>query len=148
MTTVAANRHQMASDRKASSANGHFDIGSKMRHFHIEGYYPVPFTVGYCGDVDTVLQVLDFFDNPLNWTPPKGLSKKAEFLMLTADHKIFTFNHPLRLMPVNSGFYAIGSGSNYAMGAMAFGATPYEAVKAACKLDNFSGYKVDKKDYE
>lgn len=147
MTTVAVSKYQIAADRKASSANGHFDIGTKMRHFHIEGYYPLPFTIGYCGDVDHIIQVMNFFDNPVDWQAPKKLNR-ADFVMLTADHKMFTFSHPLRLMPIHNKFYAIGSGSNFAMGAMQFGATPYEAVKAACKLDNFTGYKVEKKDYE
>lgn len=146
MTTIAISKNQIAGDHQCTSGNGKFDIGTKLRHYP-EGFYHTPYTIGFCGDVDHILQVLAFFDNPIGWEAPKKL-QRAEFVMLTADHKMFTFQHPLRLMPINSKFYAIGSGSHFAMGAMEFGASPYEAVKAATKHDIFSGMKVDRKDYE
>ncbi len=147
MTTVALNKNQIAADQKASTGNGHFNFGPKLRHYDIKSYYPHPFTIGFCGDIDHILQVLEFFESPLAWVMPKKLWK-AEFVMLTADHKMFTFQHPNRLMSIQSPFYATGSGGQFANGAMQFGATPYEAVKASIKLDNYSGYRVDEKTYE
>ncbi len=41
-------------------------------------------------------------------------------------------------------YFAIGSGSDYALAAMDAGATAEEAVKIACKRDPFSGGKIRK----
>jgi hypothetical protein len=44
--------------------------------------------------------------------------------------------------PINSEFYALGSGYQIAMGAMEHGATAPEAVRAAIKWDTISGGDV------
>lgn len=43
------------------------------------------------------------------------------------------------LLQVNAPYYAIGSGSHFAIGALAHGASAMEAVAAACKHDKASG---------
>lgn len=44
---------------------------------------------------------------------------------------------------IKDGFYAIGSGGPYAMGAMAMGATPEEAVAIAARFDPNTGGEVE-----
>lgn len=44
--------------------------------------------------------------------------------------------------------FALGTGGDYAMGAMLAGATPEEAVHIACKLDNGSGGEIQVIDIE
>lgn len=46
-------------------------------------------------------------------------------------------------MPITESFFAIGSGSEYAMGAMAVGASARKAVEVACRLDAHSGKGID-----
>jgi len=48
----------------------------------------------------------------------------------------------LRPCKVNEKYFAVGSGSKVALGAMYMGATAEEAVKAASKIDPFTGGKV------
>ena len=47
------------------------------------------------------------------------------------------------LVPINAPFYAIGSGSHFALGAMWQGASAAEAVQAAIVFDTGSGGEVD-----
>lgn len=56
--------------------------------------------------------------------------------------KIWVMERDCILFRTKAPFFAIGSGSELASGAMQFGATAEEAVKVACKLDNCSGGKV------
>lgn len=103
--------------------------------------YPKKFIVGLCGNIDTCLNVLEFFENPTTFKLPKGY-KECEFVALTEDHKIYTFIDPRKWLEVNDKFYSIGSGCHFAMGAMQTGLSPLEAVKAACKLDRSSGMGI------
>lgn len=55
-------------------------------------------------------------------------------------YDISGLNEPLQQ---TTGVYALGSGSDYALGALEMGATPIEAVQVAVKYDAFSGGPVD-----
>src|ERR1700739_1124992 len=100
MTTVALNKKQIAGDLMLSHANGiTFKSASKIQYIDNKLIYPKPFYVGLCGDVDTALNVLDFFIDPKNWDPPKKMTS-AEFVVLTTDGKMFTFSDPRKWMPV------------------------------------------------
>lgn len=118
-----------------------FKSSSKLYEFENKLIYPKKFIVGFCGDVDTALHTLDFFIDPANWKPSKK-TRDCEFVALTADHKMYTFSNPTKWVPLDGKFYAIGSGSHFAMGAMQAGSTPKEAVEHAIKLDKASGYGV------
>jgi hypothetical protein len=125
-----------------------FQSHSKLFKYDNKIYHPHPFVVGLSGNIDVCLEVLSFFDgNPDDWSPPKGM-RGQEFVVLTANHRIFTFTRPDKWLPVNADYYAIGTGSNFALGAMMNGATPLEAVKIAAKADagtgmGFTHYEFD-----
>lgn len=118
-----------------------FKSTSKIFEFDNKLFYKKPFYVGFCGDVDTMQRTLEFFVDPDGWRLPKKY-EATEFVVLTTDGKMFTFSDPRKWIPINSKFYAVGSGSHFAMGAMEKGATPKEAVEAAIKLDKASGFGV------
>jgi hypothetical protein len=44
--------------------------------------------------------------------------------------------------PLTAEFFAIGSGEQYAQGALEMGATAVEAVRVACKCDNFTDFPI------
>lgn len=141
MTTVAATRFQIAADRQLTHANGIiFKSGSKLISYNNPQFYPTKFVVGYAGSVDLCFKILDCF-NTDNWKLPKKW-ESVEFLVLTEDHKLFTFSDPHKWYPVENDFYAMGSGSHFAMGALQTGLTAKEAVQVACKLDRNSGFGV------
>lgn len=140
MTTIAATRTQIAGDHQLTHGAGYkFKGASKVYEYENEVFYDKPFAVGFCGVIDTCLDVLNCFDEDWDSKLPKGW-KRCEFLVLTQDGKIFTFNNPLRWIEVREPFYAIGSGSHLAVGAMSAGATAEEAVQAAAKHDLYTGF--------
>lgn len=63
-------------------------------------------------------------------------------LELTTDGKIWIWDIDFIPMPFQGEFLAVGSGSKYAMGAMAAGASARQAVSVACRLDPYSGLPV------
>ena len=56
-------------------------------------------------------------------------------------NQVVTF-HPTGKDQMTSEYYAIGSGRELAMGAMAFGATAFEAVQMAAKHDLATGGEI------
>lgn len=71
---------------------------------------------------------------------PNNISDKAELDAFIWDNKkgIWSYFTPDAGFKVNSLFFAIGSGSRYALGALEMGATPEEAVRIASKYDPHS----------
>jgi hypothetical protein len=144
MTTVAVNKNQIAADLQATHNGGlKFKIKTKIIPVQQPLVYKHPFYVGLCGNVDSFSDIISWFADPTAWKkPPSG--KGGDFVVLTADKKIFTFANPSQWIPVNQPYYAVGSGMNYAMAAMASGKTPYEAVKIAAKFDPNTGMGFEK----
>lgn len=68
------------------------------------------------------------------------LELNATIIGLHYEHlsKIYFMDYNYNLTAHDIEFYAIGTGGQFAMGAMAHGASATEAVEAACDHDNFS----------
>ncbi|AVZ45396.1 hypothetical protein [Escherichia phage vB_EcoM-Ro121c4YLVW] len=66
-----------------------------------------------------------------------------EFIALVVhpDGRIFLHegNNPTRAYPIDEEYYAVGSGSDFALAALDAGATPEQAMEVAKKRDAFSG---------
>jgi ATP-dependent protease HslVU (ClpYQ) peptidase subunit len=60
-------------------------------------------------------------------------------LLLAINGEIFQITNDYTLLRTNTGIYGIGSGADYAIGALMAGATVEEAIKIAIKLDINSG---------
>lgn len=116
-----------------------FRLKTKIFEYEQPLLYPKKFYVGLAGNVDKFADVLDWFVDPTQYKKPPTLGN-GEGIILTADGKIFTFfKDPTNWLVIDQPTYAIGSGMHFAMGAMAAGAEPLEAVKQAIKLDPSSG---------
>jgi hypothetical protein len=139
MTTIAANKESIACDLQVTNLTGGYKFKVKTKLFEFENiiFHPVPFVVGYCGDLDCIPDVMEFMKDPTNNKVPRGI--KSEFLVLTKDKKLFTFVNPTKWIEVNEPYYAIGSGSTFALGSLASGKSPLEAVKNAGKFDPYTG---------
>lgn len=138
MTTIAANRFKMAADSRVVAAPGTF-TSDKIRRTK-KGI------VGAAGDGALCVAVIEWFDGKRG--KPR-IAKAAEFAaLLLNDRGLFYLEYDLSLNPVLEEFYAIGSGAEYALGAMErdvlAGAhpDPEQAVKAACKRDISSAEPV------
>lgn len=142
MTTIAVSKTEIAGDRQATHSAGMvFRLKTKLHKFAPTAFYPTEFYVGLAGNLDDFSDVLSFFQSPEGYKKAPRL-KGGEGLILGGDGKIWTFSRADVWIPVDQKFYAIGSGMLYAMGAMENGATPTDAVKAACKFDPGSGMGV------
>lgn len=97
-----------------------------------------------CGNVDDFAKVIEFLNNPAG--SKKAPRFKGEGLVLSEDGKIWTFSVPNDWIYVDQPYYAVGSGMNFAMGAMSAGSSPYEAVKLAATLCSATGMGVTKID--
>jgi hypothetical protein len=67
----------------------------------------------------------------------------GRLLRITADGQILLYTVNGLPMRYESRFYAIGSGSEFAMAAMYLGHTAQEAVHVACELSNECGMGID-----
>ena len=99
--------------------------------------WPTKFYVGFSGDVDGIPDVVDFYHNIEDYKKPPKVN--VECLVLTEDKKLFTFVNPGKWLQIKEKYYAVGSGAQFAMGAMEAGKTPLEAVKIASKKDPMTG---------
>lgn len=146
MTTIAANKFQIAADRQATHSGGlKFRLKNKIFSFESPLIYPVPFHVGLSGNIEDFSSIYEFFYDPTSVKKAPRM-KAGEGLILSEDGKLWTFCTANNWLYVDQPFYAVGSGMNFAMGAMEAGATPYEAVKQTCKHDPNSGMGVTKID--
>ena len=74
--------------------------------------------------------------DPPSMETPKGATSQA--MLIAAGRLLCVDEHGWDHMPAPE-FYAIGSGAPYALGAMAAGASAYQAVQAAARLDLYTG---------
>lgn len=140
MTTIAYRNGIMAADSRAY-AGSKIPIGTKLKitACDVEG---VPFLVG----VSTSSP--GFGEMVLNWfaaghnvhdgppIPDGGFT----LLAVDAAGQGYYANDAWTLSgPLTADWWAIGSGDGYAIGALAMGASAYEAVKIACANDPWTG---------
>ena len=136
------NRDEIASDLQFTHPSGYkFKGTTKVHQIYNPAIYPKPFYVGFAGSVTAGQAGLNWLIDPTS-KPPKGGG--AEFVVLTHDKKMFTFTNPSSWIAITDKHYSIGSGSQYAAGAMQAGKSPLEAVKIAAKFDpnTGNGYKM------
>lgn len=108
---------------------------------HPDTYPHSDFMVGFAGTANDIITAVEFFSMPDNFKKVPNI-KGLTGLVLTAQEDIFMFNDLGRWLGVNEPYASIGSGSPFALGAMAAGATPKEAVKAATARDPFTGLGI------
>lgn len=93
-----------------------------------------------CGHTEQVLKFIEWRKNPD--TKPTFEERTWEALELTSDGRILWWGTELMPIEIEDDYYAIGSGSDYAMGAMAMGASPSQAIKIAAIYDPSTGPDV------
>lgn len=142
MTTVAANRTTIASDLQFTYGNTRFKGKTKIFDF------PKPkaqfllktdrVLAGVSGSATQIAHLVEWLhDGETTSKPPK--IKKLELLCLTAEGKLYWGDGVTSFLQIDEPFWAIGSGMDFAIGAMKQGATPLEAVKVASKSDVNTG---------
>ena len=101
---------------------------------------------GIIGAAGDWAEVLKFWEHLEKGTSVKDLGltddSSIEGIELTAAG-IYIFEPSGRRYKIKDQFYAIGSGGPYAMGAMAMGATPEQAVAIAARFDPNTGGDIE-----
>lgn len=97
------------------------------------------------GNYDDVIEVVKWMNEGSKEDKKPNLDgKETEFLLLRRDGKAFWLTVPfLRPVEVLDEFIAIGSGAQFALGAMAAGASAKRAVEIACRFDQQTGKGVN-----
>ncbi len=96
------------------------------------------FIIGFAGAATDIIDIVDYFERPeLYKSCPR--TKGVSGIVLTQSGKIFQWDTPNKWIVVTQPFAAMGSGGPTALGAMHMGASPLEAVRAAMKVDPFTG---------
>ena len=144
MTTIAANTKEIACDLQFTHSSGiKFKGKTKIIELKpavaLEMFGQEKVWIGFCGNADAWGQLVCWFDNPTQKLPKL---KEIELMMLTGDGKIYHATTLDNWMLIEEPFFSIGSGMHIALGAMATGASPTEAVKIAAKLDPNTGKGV------
>lgn len=131
MTTIAWDGKTIAADRRSSY---HGNPSKKLRRMK-DGS-----VCGGAGESEAIRQAISFLDNDRDSMPSKG---EQTILRVFADGRA-EYTHELgERMAIELPYFAIGTGRDYAMGALAMGATAQQAVEIASRFDSDSGGGVD-----
>ena len=138
MTTVAWDGKSIAADRQL----GHrMEVGKlfRLKSGGILG------GAGWYSQIVEVVAWLNEGAKPADKPKfPDAEESGSDFLLIEPDGSPYWLTWPfLRRVKINETYSAIGSGCEYALGAMANGASAKRAVEIACKFDPSTGKGVN-----
>lgn len=139
MTVIAFDGHVLAGDRKATFG-GTPNASRKVHRVVKDGTVGL---FGFSGSGSFCRAYLHYLRTDERWTEPRG-EYTWTVLCVGADGMVWQrTDNACGWEPVGRRQWAIGSGADYALGAMAAGKTAREAVLIAARLDNSCGLGVD-----
>jgi hypothetical protein len=101
---------------------------------------------GGCGELDAIHAFQSWVQNGMDPSDYPQLcrdrSEESCFIVITPDGVLMDFERTPTPVTKTHGFDACGSGSDYALGAMAAGKTAREAVEIAARFDLYTGSEV------
>lgn len=145
MTTIAWDGKVLAGDRKCVWGDEAVRTRKvfKLRLQHGENCpesWLTRLLIGFSGRSEDKVSVLYWLKHPGTKPQPHD-----SFWMIAIDcrGRLWSLQEKLIWVRIKANKWAIGTGGDYAMGAMASGKSAVEAVRIAIKLDNSSGFGVD-----
>lgn len=136
MTTIAYRDGVLAADTQAT--DGHGCTNGRVIKVERRG----PFLAASAGQACFARRFLDWFRSGMPGDPEIGNAEcNADGMIFMPDGRIIEFS-PFGSKTVHAEFYSTGSGMDYALGAMAMGATAEEAVRVAARFDNSTGGEI------
>lgn len=143
MTTVCWDGKTMAADKQMNTGNmKHLVARSKIRAGQ---YHGMPAIFGGAGTTvysDAVVEWL-IAGMPDEHKPEMPQTPDSFTVIVATETGVYGYIDSLRPVPLGQIKWAIGSGGEYAFGAMAAGANAKKAVEIACAFDVNSGMGVD-----
>lgn len=145
MTTIAYRGGILAADKQAWLGRGEtgHTTKTKIRRLKDGSLIGVSSAIVGAGDVlmDWIDAGGDYADRPV--VEMRDLVNDFAILQALPSGTMKVWLDSFQPTVITAEFHAIGSGSSYALGAMARGAFAVEAVGIACQYDNFSGGGID-----
>jgi ATP-dependent protease HslVU (ClpYQ) peptidase subunit len=133
MTTVAWRGEVLAADSALTCGNMQGKFTKILRKRGV--------AYGFCGDADAVHTVMGLLSGGAHHAELKRLKADLGILILTPEG-CFLSDQDMQPLKLENEFWAIGSGAEYAMGAMAAGKSAAQAVEIACQFDPHSNGPV------
>lgn len=135
MSTIVYRDGIMAADSRGYT-KGATPIGAKLKVWDVAGVGLIGITTFRPGLGELLVRWMR--DGKQRDQAPGG-ELAFEMLHVTPGGEVFYYHDNLEPSgPIIADYYAVGSGSEYALGAMAMGATAVQAVQAACMHDIWS----------
>lgn len=140
MSVVTYRDGVMAADSRAYGGNWQASPGQKTKIHQLEDGTRVGVTSAAVGQPERVVAWLRAGAIPEKWGSGDVLSS---MLLVKPDGGVYLSRDSLYFAgPIHCEYYAIGSGADFALGAMAMGASAERAVEVACSLDPHCGAPV------
>jgi hypothetical protein len=144
MTTIAWDGTTLAADKRATTSGMIFTV---TKIFRVRGCL-----VGAAGDFDRIMESIAWFAagaDPAK-LPPHHRSNDdfVGLLVIWPNGLIEKYERGPVPYKIESPFFAIGSGRDFAMAAMHMGRNSVEAVEVALALDSGSGNGIDTMTFE
>lgn len=140
MSVVVYKDGILAADTRAYGGRGQTSPGQKAKIHRLEDGTRVGIVSAVLGEPERFLSWLKDGADRTKWT---GDKPDLRALIIRPNGEVFLADDSIWFSgPIECATYAIGSGSDYALGAMAMGATAKQAVYVACDLDQNSGPPV------
>lgn len=141
MTTIAWDGRSIAADRRLTGTGGVATVG---KLFRLGGGV----IMGGAGHYSQVVEVVAWIKEGANPKKkpefPEELAESSDLIMVKPDGTCYWLTWPyLRQVKINEPFTAVGSGADYAIGAMAAGADARKAIQIAARFDPYTGGRVD-----
>lgn len=133
MTTIAIKNGFMVSDSRVTRGGGILGATKKVYDFG-------NIVVGVCGTLQDSTRFLKWIKGGKKRKFPVGENTDFDALVYhRLSGKVLLYASSDVGDAIDAGFYAIGSGTQYAIGAMQVGASAAEAIEVACMFDVYSG---------
>lgn len=136
MTTIVTDGYSMAGDGRVGWGNNNiYDKAVKIRRIGNQ-------IIGCSGSADKAIEYLKWCEKGRDREDmPTGMNDECTALHLTKSG-VFISNGPFFNLKRVNRIIGIGSGAEFAVGAVMAGATPRQAVKIASKIDSGTGGKI------
>lgn len=142
MTTIAYRNGVMAGDSRAFGFDK-YPVGQKTKVYRLPDGGLFGISAAKTGVVKRVREWIEDGTRPENKPSPWCEEDDFQAIIVRPDGKcVLVSENFLPSDPVEAEFYAIGSGKELALGAMAAGLDAPAAVRVACKFDPWSAEPV------
>lgn len=137
MSVVVFCNGVLASDCKAYGGRGQPSPGKKRKIHRLDDGTRVGIVSAVIGEPERFLNWLRNGGDPAAWT---GDKPDLRAMIVRPNGEVYLADDSVHFSgPIECDRYAIGSGSDYALGALAMGASAEQAVRIASEFDQNSG---------